>query len=170
MPERRVASHEIEVELPVDDMMDWGLLGYHVGEMVEEDIPLLAGIRHTPSLIKLKHFGAAAASSGGVEMYHIPGTTPEAPTREAALGGKVDVPTPRGTISLRVPPNSSSGKKLRVKGHGVASKNGQAGDLYAILEIVLPGELDPDSVELVKKLDEHIQSANPQQPRRDLRW
>ena len=88
IPERRFATHEVEVEFPVDDMMDWGLLGYHVGEMVEEDIPLLTGIRHTPSLIKLKHFGAAAASSGGVEMYHIPGTTPEAPTREAALGGK----------------------------------------------------------------------------------
>ena len=88
VPERRFATHEIEVKLPVEDMMDWGLLGYHVGETVEEDIPLLTGIGHTPSLIKLKHFGAAAASSGGVEMYHIPGTTPEAPTREAALGGK----------------------------------------------------------------------------------
>jgi predicted aconitase len=43
---------------------------------------------HTPSLVKLKHLGAAAASSGGVEMYHIPGVTPEAPTLEAALGGK----------------------------------------------------------------------------------
>jgi predicted aconitase len=88
IPECRHATHEVEVEFTVDDMMDWGLLGYHIGEAVEEDIPLLTGIRHTPSLIKLKHFGAAAASSGGVEMYHIPGTTPEAPTREAALGGK----------------------------------------------------------------------------------
>jgi predicted aconitase len=69
-------------------MMDWGLLGYHVGEVVQEEIPVLNGIRHTPSLIKLKHFGAAAASSGGVEMYHIPGITPEAATREEALGGK----------------------------------------------------------------------------------
>jgi predicted aconitase len=88
MPERRLATQECTVEVPVDDMMDWGLLGYHVGEIVEEDIPLLTGIRHTPSLIKLKHLGAAAASSGGVEMYHVPGTTPEAPTREAALGGR----------------------------------------------------------------------------------
>jgi molecular chaperone DnaJ/curved DNA-binding protein len=89
---------------------------------------------------------------------------------EGALGGKVDVPTPRGTISLRVPANSSSGKKLRVKGHGVTPKNGEPGDLYATLEIVLPAELDAESVELVKKLDEHIQGTTPQQPRRDLRW
>jgi hypothetical protein len=37
-------------------------------------------------MIKLKHFGAAAASSGGVEMYHIPGVTPEAETVEQAFG------------------------------------------------------------------------------------
>jgi predicted aconitase len=88
IPERRAATHEVDVEFEVESMMDWGLLGYHVGEVVQEEIPVLAGLRHTPSLIKLKHFGAAAASSGGVEMYHIPGTTPEAPTREAALAGK----------------------------------------------------------------------------------
>src|SRR5262249_35840763 len=87
MPEHRFATHECEVEFPVDDMMDWGLLGYHVGEVVEEDIPVLSGISHTPSLIKLKHFGAAGASSRGVETFRVPGTTPEAPTREAARGG-----------------------------------------------------------------------------------
>ena len=88
IPERRYATHMVDVELEVDDMMDWGLLGYHVGEVVQEEIPLLMGLRHTPSLIKLKHFGAAAASSGGVEMYHIPGTTPEARNVEEATGGK----------------------------------------------------------------------------------
>ena len=40
-----------------------------------------------PDLADLKHFGAAAATSGGVELYHIPGITPEAPTVEAAFGG-----------------------------------------------------------------------------------
>ena len=39
-----------------------------------------------PDLVDLKHFGAAAATSGGVELYHIPGVTPEAPTLEAAFG------------------------------------------------------------------------------------
>ena len=38
---------------------------------------------------------------------------------EAAQGAKIDVPTPHGTISLTVPPNTSSGKRLRIKGHGV---------------------------------------------------
>jgi hypothetical protein len=38
-------------------------------------------------MMKLKHFGAAASSSGGVEMYHIPGVTPEAESVAEALGG-----------------------------------------------------------------------------------
>ena len=89
---------------------------------------------------------------------------------EAALGAKVDVPTPRGTITLRVPAGSSSGKKLRIKGHGVAGRNGEAGDLLAEIQIVLPAPLDEESIELVKKLDEHAESTHPQQPRKDLRW
>ncbi|MCB1133839.1 MAG: DUF521 domain-containing protein, partial [Verrucomicrobiae bacterium] len=45
-----------------------------------------------PDLMKLKHFGAAAASSGGVELYHMPGITPEAATLEDAFGPD-DIPT-----------------------------------------------------------------------------
>jgi len=88
---------------------------------------------------------------------------------EAVLGAKVDVPTPKGTISLRIPPGSSSGKKLRVKGHGVAPKSGEPGDLYAVVEIVLP-PMDDKTTELVKQLDEHVQSAGGQEPRKELRW
>lgn len=89
---------------------------------------------------------------------------------EAALGAKVDVPTPKGTISLHVPPGSSSGKKLRVKGHGVAGRGGEVGDLFAEIQIVLPTPLDEESLELLKKLDAHVQAKHPEQPRRDLRW
>jgi len=84
LPENRFATHSIDVEFDVDDMMDWGLLGYWVGHVVQDDIPLLAGVKNQPNLIKLKHFGAAAASSGGVELFHIPGVTPEAASIEAA--------------------------------------------------------------------------------------
>ncbi len=89
---------------------------------------------------------------------------------EAALGAKIDVPTPRGTISLHVPANTSSGKKLRIKGHGVAPKNGTVGDLYAEIQIVLPTPLDQECIDLIKQLDAHSTSAHPQQPRRDLKW
>ncbi len=89
---------------------------------------------------------------------------------EAALGAKVDVPTPKGTITLSIPPGSSSGKKLRVKGHGVVGREGEVGDLFAEIQIVLPTPLDEECLELIKKLDAHATSEHPQQPRRDLRW
>jgi DnaJ-class molecular chaperone len=59
---------------------------------------------------------------------------------------------------------------LRVKGHGVAARNGDPGDLFAEIEIVLPAPLDEKSVELIKQLDAHIAQTQPQKPRQDLRW
>lgn len=86
IPENRFGNYRIDLGIDVDDMMDWGLLGYFIGEMVEEDRPVINNISHQPDLVKLKHFGAAAASSGGVEMYHIPGVTAEARTLAEAFG------------------------------------------------------------------------------------
>ena len=85
--EFRRATHRIDVEVPVSSVMDWGMLGYFVGYAVEENIPVLTGSISQPNLTRHKHFGAAAASSGGVEMYHMVGITPEAATLEMALGG-----------------------------------------------------------------------------------
>jgi molecular chaperone DnaJ/curved DNA-binding protein len=89
---------------------------------------------------------------------------------EAVSGAKIEVPTPQGTIMLRVPPGTSSGKKLRVKGRGVAPKGSEPGDLFAEIQIVLPAHLDDESRELVAKLDAHWQEKSPQHPRRDLSW
>lgn len=85
---------------------------------------------------------------------------------EAAVGGKVDIPTPKGTISLTVPPNTSSGKRLRLKGLGVTPKSGTAGDLYAVISITLPSNLDEESLQLIRQLDAK-QDFNP---RTDLTW
>jgi DnaJ-class molecular chaperone len=90
--------------------------------------------------------------------------------REAAEGAKVDVPTPKGTITLRIPSGTSSGTKLRVKGHGVPTASGEGGDLFAQIEIVIPKKLDDESLESIRKLDEHWNSTEQQQPRRDLKW
>jgi len=87
-PQGRRATHHVRVERVVDDMMDWGLLGYWLGETLDDAIPVLTGEFGPGELRKLKHFGAAAATSGAIEMYHLVGRTPEAPTLEAALGGR----------------------------------------------------------------------------------
>lgn len=83
----RRGQHSISVEHPVDSIFEWGMLGYYTGFAVEDAIPVLDGAISEAALIKHKHFGAAAASSGGVEMYHMAGITPEAPSVEAAFGG-----------------------------------------------------------------------------------
>jgi curved DNA-binding protein len=55
---------------------------------------------------------------------------------EAALGATVKIPTPAGAVDLKIPPGSQAGKKLRLKGRGIPAR--QAGDLYVVLQIVLP--------------------------------
>ena len=55
---------------------------------------------------------------------------------EAALGAKVKAPTPTGVVGLTVPKGAHTGQKLRLKGRGIPGK--PAGDLYAVLQIVLP--------------------------------
>ena len=73
-------------------------------------------------------------------VYHVDGadvfmSLPIAPW-EAAVGGSVSVPIPSGTIKLKIPKGSTSGKKLRLKGKGIPSKI--PGDLHIVLQIVLP--------------------------------
>lgn len=85
---------------------------------------------------------------------------------EAIQGAMVDVPTPHGTISLKVPPNTSSGRRLRIKGHGVRPANQPAGDLFAEIEIELPENLTEEE----RKQLAEISNRHPQQVRTELRW
>jgi predicted aconitase len=88
LDENRRGTHLIRVDpkARVGSFLDWGMLGYFAGQVAGEDHPVITGDFARPDLTDLKHFGAAAATSGGVELYHIPGLTPEAPTVEAAFG------------------------------------------------------------------------------------
>jgi len=74
---------------------------------------------------------------------------------EAALGAIVKVPTPSGAIDLKIPANSKAGKKLRLKGRGIPAKT--PGDLYVVLQVVLPPADDEKSRELYKRMQEEIQ-------------
>lgn len=86
---------------------------------------------------------------------------------EAALGAKVDVPTPQGAIALKVPAGTSGGTRLRARGQGVKSAAGETGDLYAEIMIVIPKQLDDESAELMRQLNEKLQQPDP---RADLAW
>jgi len=81
---------------------------------------------------------------------------------EAILGAKVEVPTLGGdTLTVKVPPGTSSGGKLRLRGHGV---NG--GDQYLVFKVVVPSGIDDES----KALIQQFADRNPQDPRADAPW
>lgn len=61
---------------------------------------------------------------------------------EAVLGAKVEVPTISGAVSMTIPKGASSGRRLRLKGKGVKSGKGKAGDQFVRLKIVLPDKID----------------------------
>jgi len=85
---------------------------------------------------------------------------------EAALGAKIEVPTLDGRAQLRVPPGTSSGQKLRLREKGVPSARpqGERGDLYVELQVVVPKPVD----ERVRNLLKELQKLEPEDPRKDL--
>jgi DnaJ-class molecular chaperone len=82
---------------------------------------------------------------------------------EAALGGKVRVPTLDGAVELAIPAGTNSGRTFRLKGKGLKAKSG-AGDLLATVRIVLPERVDDEFKELMKEW----RDKKPYDPREDL--
>src|SRR5687768_6680098 len=73
---------------------------------------------------------------------------------EAALGAQIDIPTMEGRVSVKVPPGSKGGQKLRLAGKGLPKPGGGAGDLYAVLGIAVPGTLTAREKQLFEELRE----------------
>mgnify|MGYP001066914636 CR=1 FL=1 len=70
---------------------------------------------------------------------------------EAVLGARVQAPTPRGPVMVRIPPHSDSGTELRLRGRGVPAHNGlPVGDLYATLRVII-GDQDAALEEFLNK-------------------
>lgn len=79
--------------------------------------------------------------------------TVKVPDWQAALGGKVDVPTLDGTVTLTIPPGSQSDQKLRLKGKGLPARGKQpAGDLLARLIVTVPKPINDEQRQLYEKL------------------
>jgi DnaJ-class molecular chaperone len=72
---------------------------------------------------------------------------------EAVLGTKVDVPTVETPVRVTIPPGTSSGAKLRLRGKGVARPDGTRGDQICRIEIVVP-KLRPDDDESRRLFEE----------------
>jgi curved DNA-binding protein len=86
--------------------------------------------------------------------------------QEAYEGAQITIPIPDGEITLKIPPHSQSGQKLRLRKKGFPKgANGEAGDLYVILQIVLPKQDD----ERLKQLVQEIQALFAEDIRAGLR-
>ncbi|MET7849628.1 J domain-containing protein [Streptomyces avermitilis] len=83
---------------------------------------------------------------------------------EAALGATVPVPTPGGTAKVTVPPGSSSGRRLRLRGEGMPNPRGADGDLYAEVRIMVPPDPTPRERELFEELAA-VSTFDPRKPR-----
>lgn len=73
---------------------------------------------------------------------------------EAVLGTSVDVPTPAGTVRLKIPPDTMAGQQLRLAQRGLPKPRGGAGDLYAIAQIAVPGNASEQERTLFRQLAE----------------
>jgi len=90
----------------------------------------------------------------GRDLYVVLPVTPW----EAALGGKVKMPTPTGAVDLNIPKNAGQDQKLRLRGRGLPGV--AKGDLYAVIRIVNPPKLSEKARELYQNLA-HEHTFNP---------
>ena len=88
--------------------------------------------------------------TSGVDLYH---DLPLAPW-EAVLGVTLSVPTLDQPVTLKIPPNSRAGQKLRVRGRGLPGRNDKVGDLIVALSIEMPPETGEEENEAWRALAE----------------
>ena len=86
----------------------------------------------------------------GADLHTVLRVTPW----EAALGGEADLPTLDGSVRVKIPSGSSSGRKIRLRGKGFPESNGRKGDLFAEIQIVLPQALSSKERQLFEQLAE----------------
>lgn len=133
---------------------------------IEVKIP--AGVR-TGSRIRLANEGGSGFGGGPAgDLYLNITVTPHGtferkdddlhsevalPLTTAVLGGEVQVPTIKGRVALRIPPETQNGQTFRLAGQGMPRTNGSGfGDLYARMKIVLPTRLSPREKALFEEL------------------
>ncbi len=94
-----------------------------------------------------------------VERRDVFETVPVAPW-EAALGATIELPTPSGNVQVKVPAGSQAGRKLRLKGRGIPGN--PPGDLYLVLEVVLPPAETDKTREIYQTMAREL-AFNPRQ-------
>jgi DnaJ-class molecular chaperone len=84
---------------------------------------------------------------------------------EALLGTKLTVPTLDGQVTMTIPAGTSSGAKLRLKGHGIERAK-EKGDQYVVIKVLVPRSLDDEDKMMIAKLE----NKHPVNARVDVGW
>ncbi|MDE3193630.1 MAG: DnaJ domain-containing protein [Chloroflexota bacterium] len=79
---------------------------------------------------------------------------------EAMLGEEVTVPTLKGRVSLKIPPETQNGRTIRLAGQGMPRPSGGHGDMYVTVKVVLPQKLSSDERDAIQKLAAHRAGEN----------
>jgi molecular chaperone DnaJ len=128
--------------------------------------------------IRLKGKGGAGENGGAAgDLYVVVHVSPHAifgrkgdnltltapvTFNEAALGAEIEVPTlDGGPVKLRVPAGTPNGRTFRVRGKGVAKRDGGKGDLLVSVEVVVPQSLNDQAREALTSYGEAVGSLNP---------
>jgi curved DNA-binding protein len=148
-------GHDVEAELSVSllDLLRGGRRRITVegGRTLDVEIP--AGVRDG-TVLRLAGRGAAGVGGGPPgDLYLRLRLTPDPRYRvvgddlemdlplwpwQAVLGGEVKIDTPDGPVTLRVPPGTQSGRRLRLRGRGLPRPDAHRGDLHAVARVVVP--------------------------------
>jgi curved DNA-binding protein len=170
----RGADHEAVLELSLEEAARGGRRRVTLADGRSYEVNIPAGVRDGQR-IRLAGEGDRGAASGPagdlflrvhlrphprfrVEGRDLRTDLPVAPW-EAALGAEVEVPTLTGRTRVTVPPGSSTGRTLRLRGEGMAG-----GDLYADVKIMVPPRLTAQERELFERLAE-VSSFDPRRGR-----
>ena len=85
---------------------------------------------------------------------------------EAALGGQIPVPVPRGgSVTVRIPAGTANGRTFRVRGRGILRKDGTNGDVLVMVEVAVPQHLSDDATQALRIYAEQTADHDP---RKDL--
>jgi curved DNA-binding protein len=163
------ADREATIELLVEDAFRGGersiaLVDPSSGQQRSYNVRIPAGVR-SGQRIRLAGQGGRGGDGAG-DLYLRVQLAPSATFRlegddvhtplpvtpwEAALGATVTLRTLDGSVRVKVPPGSSSGRKIRLKGKGYPNADSARGDLFAELRIEVPPDLSPDERELLER-------------------
>jgi curved DNA-binding protein len=136
----KLAEHKINVRIPK---------GVHEGQVIRlagQGGPGMVGAPAGDLFLEV-HFNPHARYR--VENKDVYATLPISPW-EAALGATVKLPVPDGWVEVRIPEGSQTGRKLRLKGRGIPAA--MPGDLYLVLEVVLPPATTPKAKEIYQMM------------------